>query len=100
MAGIPVRSLDGYLAKLLAQGWRAAICEQIQDPREAKGIVERALVRVITPGTLTEDNALDQSRPNFLAAVSPGATTCGLAWVDVSTVSMLPPNESDDAASM
>jgi DNA mismatch repair protein MutS len=85
MAGVPVRSLDGYLAKLLALGRRAAICEQIQDPREAKGIVERALVRVVTPGTLTEDNALDRDRPNFLAAISPGARSVGLAWVDVST---------------
>ena len=74
MAGVPVRSLDGYLRRLVQIGHRVAICEQIQDPKEAKGIVERAVVRVVTPGTLTEDTLLDGRRSNHLAAVSLGSS--------------------------
>jgi DNA mismatch repair protein MutS len=85
MAGVPVRSVDTYLRRLLALGRRVAICEQIQDPREAKGIVERAVVRVVTPGTLTEEAVLEEGRPNYLAALGPGPETSGLAWLDLST---------------
>ena len=85
MAGVPVRSLDGYLRRLVQIGHRVAICEQIQDPKEAKGIVERAVVRVVTPGTLTEDTLLDGRRSNHLAAVSFGKERCGIAWVELST---------------
>lgn len=85
MAGVPVRSLDGYLRRLVQLGHRVAICEQMQDPKEAKGIVDRAVVRVVTPGTLTEDNLLDGRLSNHLAAVSFGKERCGIAWVELST---------------
>jgi DNA mismatch repair protein MutS len=85
MAGVPVRSADGYLLRLVRNGHRVAICEQLQDPHEAKGIVERGIVRVVTPGTLTEDNALDARRNNFLACLWIEKEHAGLAWVDLST---------------
>ena len=86
MAGVPVRAVDGYLRRLVQMGHRVAICEQMQDPKEAKGVVERAVVRVVTPGTLTEDNLLDGRRSNHLAAVSvTRSNRCGIAWVELST---------------
>ncbi len=90
MAGVPVRAVDGYLRKLVGLGRRVAICEQMEDPKQAKGIVDRAVVRVLTPGTLTEESDLDGGRNNFLAAVMPGRNRSprdpvGLAWVDLST---------------
>ncbi len=85
MAGVPVRAVDGYLRRLVQMGHRVAICEQLQDPREAKGVVDRAVVRVVTPGTVTEDNLLDGRRPNHLAAVAVGRERCGVAWVELST---------------
>ncbi len=85
MAGVPVKSVDSYLTKLMRAGRRVAICEQVEDPREAKGLVKRAIVRVVTPGTLTEDEVLDQRRSNHLAAVHRHGDVCGLAWADLST---------------
>ncbi len=95
MAGVPVRAVDTYLKKLVQAGFKVAICEQMQDPREAKGVVERQVVRVVTPGTLTEDSLLDGKRANFLAAVvgsgagrvADGGTRgrVGIAWVELST---------------
>ena len=85
MAGVPVRSLDSYLIKLVQRGHNVAICEQLQDPREVKGIVERGVVRIVTPGTLTEENALDARRSNFLASVWPAEGRAAVAWTDLST---------------
>jgi DNA mismatch repair protein MutS len=85
MAGVPFRAVDGYLKRLVQKGHRVAICEQMQDPKEAKGVVERQVVRVVTPGTLTEDNLLDDRRPNHLAAVAAHKDRAGIAWIDVST---------------
>ncbi len=85
MAGIPVKAADGYLAKMIRAGYRVAICEQVEDPRKAKGLVARKVVRIVTPGTLTEDDVLDERSNNFLAAVMPGKKQYGLAWVDLST---------------
>jgi DNA mismatch repair protein MutS len=86
MAGVPVRSVDLYLRKLLRMGRRVAVCEQMQDPAEAKGIVDREVTRVVTPGTLTEDAVLDARENNYLAAAVPGpGGTAGIAWVDLST---------------
>jgi len=59
MAGFPHHQLEGYLGKLIRQGYRAAVCEQVEDPREAKGIVKREVTRIVTPGTLTDDALLD-----------------------------------------
>ena len=85
MAGIPVRAVDTYLQKLIRLGTRVAICEQVQDPREAKGLVERKVVRIVTAGTLTEEEVLEGSRPNFLAACALAGDQAGLAWLDLST---------------
>lgn len=95
MAGIPVKALDSYLPKLLRAGKKVAICEQVQDPREAKGLVEREVVRVITPGTITDEKIIGEKSNNYLAALclaSSKATkkkkpieTYGLAWMDVTT---------------
>ena len=85
MAGVPFRSAEGYLIRLVRAGHKVAICEQLQDPREAKGIVERGIVRVVTPGTLTEENALDARASNYLASLWIGKGEAGLAWVDLST---------------
>ncbi len=87
MAGVPVRSMEGYLVRLVRAGHSVAICEQLQDPREARGIVERDVVRVVTPGTLVEDETLDGAEPLFVLAVhaAKAGGPIGLAWADVST---------------
>lgn len=85
MAGVPVKSVDNYVRRLLAAGQRVAICEQLEDAQQAKGIVERGVVKVITPGTFVDENALDDRRALHLAAVVQEEETLGLAWVDLST---------------
>src|SRR5207249_3034277 len=92
MAGFPHHQLDSYLAKIIAAGHRAAICEQVEDPKQAKGLVKREVTRIVTPGTLTDDALLDPQCSNFLAAVVQSssaakapAVAAGIAWVDVST---------------
>jgi DNA mismatch repair protein MutS len=77
--------MDGYLKKMLQAGYKVAVCEQIEDPRQAKGVVKRDVVRVVTPGTLTDDMLLEAREDNFLCAVSLGAKATALAWVDIST---------------
>jgi DNA mismatch repair protein MutS len=84
MAGFPHHQLDGYLAKMLAAGHRAAVCEQMEDPRQAKGIVKREVTRIVSPGTVTDDALLDPRESNYLAALTLGEPT-GLAWIDLST---------------
>ena len=69
MAGFPHHQLDGYLAKIIAAGMRAAVCEQVEDPKKAKGLVKRELTRVVTPGTVTDDALLDPRESNYLAAI-------------------------------
>ena len=69
MAGVPVRAVESYLMRLVGKGFKVAICEQLEDPRFAKGIVDRAIVRVVTAGTITEENAVDAREPNDLACV-------------------------------
>ena len=83
MAGVPYHAAEGYLAKLIKLGESVAICEQIGDPALAKGLVERKVVRVITPGTVTDEALLDQRRDNILLAVAKGASGFGVAWVDL-----------------
>ncbi len=84
MAGFPHHQLDGYLSKIIAAGMRAAVCDQVEDPREAKGLVKRDITRIVSRGTITDDALLDPQASNFLLAITPGER-CGLAWVDVST---------------
>ena len=87
MAGFPHHQLDQYLAKLIAKGYRAAVCEQMEDPRQAKGIVKREVTRIVSRGTVTDDSLLEPCTSNFLLALaaSPTKDACGLAWIDVST---------------
>lgn len=97
MAGFPYHQLDGYLQKLVRAGFRAAICEQMEDPKLAKGPVKRDVTRVVTPGTLTEDSLLDPRESNFLACVFPHKEACGLAWIEVSTGRFFVSDLKDDA---
>ncbi|MGD9636213.1 MAG: DNA mismatch repair protein MutS [Pirellulales bacterium] len=87
MAGFPYHQLDAYLAKIISAGHRAAICEQVEDPKKAKGLVKREVTRIVTPGTLTDDALLVPSASNYLAALAQSAAgdAAGLAWIDVST---------------
>ena len=84
MAGIPVDSAESYIERLLEAGYRVAVADQVQAPEETTGVVDRAVTRVLTPGTLTEDELLDTERNNFVAAVTAG-DAFGLAALDVST---------------
>ncbi len=93
MCGVPVHSHENYLLRLIRHGHRVAICEQMEDPAEAKkrggkSVVKRAVVRVVTPGTLTEDSLLDARSNNFLSALAETAGGVGLAWLDLSTGEM------------
>ena len=83
MAGVPHHSAEGYLARLVALGESVAICEQIGDPALAKGIVERKVVRIVTPGTVTDEALLNERRDTLLLAVARGKTGFGLAWADL-----------------
>ena len=90
MCGVPVRAYETYLQRLIRQGFRVAICEQTEDPSEArrrgsKSVVSREVVRVLTPGTLTEDSLLDARRHNFLAAVAVVRGSWAVAWTDISS---------------
>ena len=89
MAGVPYHSVDGYLRKMIELGFRVAVCEQVQDPREAKGVVDRAVTRVLTPGTLIDENLLEETAANTLAAImftEPGDDSAAvLAMAELST---------------
>ena len=84
MAGFPHHQLDGYLTKLIVAGCRVAVCDQVEDPKKAKGLVKREVTRLVTPGTLTDESLLDPRASNFLAAWVSGDPG-GLSWIDVST---------------
>ncbi len=84
MAGVPYHSVDGYLARLARAGESVAICEQIGDPAKSKGPVERQVVRIVTPGTLTDAALLDDKRETLLAALLPRGDRFGLAWLELS----------------
>src|SRR5213595_2554615 len=90
MAGVPFHAVESYLRKMIAAGHKVAICEQMEDPALAKGVVKRDVVRLMTPGTLTDDPLLDGRADNYLAAVAFGMTKsdgyrAALAWVELST---------------
>ena len=86
LAGVPYHAVEGYLKKMLEAGYKVAVCEQVEDPRTAKGVVKRDIVRIVTPGTLTDDVLLDAKEDNFLCAVGLGAKDrAAVSWVDIST---------------
>jgi DNA mismatch repair protein MutS len=90
MCGVPAHALDGYLAKAIRRGCKVAICEQMENPEEArkrgpKAVVRREVIRIVTPGTITEETLLDAASHNYLAALADAGGALGLAWLDVST---------------
>src|SRR5881394_3460921 len=89
MCGVPHHAVDGYIARLVKKGFRVALCDQVEDPRKAKGLVKREVVRVISPGTLTDSSYLDAREPAFIMALAGGGTrqadTVGAALIDLST---------------
>ena len=90
MCGVPVHSSENYLLTLIRKGFRVAVCEQLEDPAEAKkrgskSVVKRGVVRLVTPGTLTEDSLLNARRHNYLCAFAQVRDSCALAWADMST---------------
>lgn len=85
MCGVPFHSADGYISKLVEKGYKIAICEQIEDPSESKGIVKREIVQIITPGTVTSGEALVESENNFLASVFVDKNDIGIAYCDITT---------------
>jgi DNA mismatch repair protein MutS len=85
LAGVPHHTLNRYLVKMLKAGFKVAVCDQVEDPREAKGIVKREVVEVLTPGSITLDGVLDTDKPNYLAGVNCQNGVVGLALLDIST---------------
>ncbi|MBO4914524.1 MAG: DNA mismatch repair protein MutS, partial [Oscillospiraceae bacterium] len=85
MCGVPYHSSDGYIARLIAKGYKVAICEQTEDPALAKGLVKRDIIRVVTPGTVIDSQSLDANRGNFLAGVFLDGQNGGAAFCDMST---------------
>ena len=85
MCGVPYHAVNVYVEKLIALGHKVAICEQLEDPALAKGLVDRDIIRIITPGTFNEGAALDERANNFLLSVAFSGDRCGLAMVDAGT---------------
>ena len=85
MCGVPYHSSEGYIARLVAKGYKVAICEQMEDPALAKGLVKRDIIRIVTPGSVTESSMLDESKNNYYACVYGAAGHYGLCFCDVST---------------
>src|SRR5690606_12343073 len=98
MAGVPYHAAEGYLARLVALGESVAICEQVGDPAASKGLVERRVVRIVTPGTVTDEALLTERRDTLLLAVSRSREGYGLAWADLSAGRFLANEVAGDEA--
>ena len=85
MCGVPYHSAEGYIAKLVQKGYKIAICEQLEDPKKAKGLVKRDIIRRVTPGTVVDASMLDESRNNFLACIYATHEDMGMCFADIST---------------
>ena len=85
MCGVPHHAVSGYVSRLVKQGFRVALCEQMEDPRAAKGVVRREVVRVVTPGTQLEASALEAGETSYVLAIAPGESSLGAAWLDATT---------------
>jgi len=85
MCGVPYHSAEGYIGRLVAKGYKVAICEQMEDPALAKGLVKREIVRIVTPGSVTESSMLEEGRNNYFASVYGGGEQTGLCFCDIST---------------
>ncbi len=107
MCGVPVHAADSYLERLIGKGFKVAVCEQTEDPAAAKkrgpkSVVRREVVRLVTPGTLTEETLLDARRHNYLAALAQAGGDLALAWLDISTgdLTAAPTTERDLGADL
>ena len=98
MCGVPYHSVDNYIARLVKKGYKVAICEQMENPALAKGMVKRDIVRVVTPGTLMEANMLEEGSNNYICSLCPSGDRCGLAFADISTGSVLVTEVSGEMA--
>jgi DNA mismatch repair protein MutS len=85
MAGVPVRAVNSYLPRLLKAGKRVAICDQMEDPKDAHGLVSREVVKVISPGTITDERLVGEKSNNYICAFTPGADVYGIGWLDLTT---------------
>ena len=85
MCGGPYHAVDGYLNKLVSRGYKVAICEQVEDPKQAKGIVKREVIRIVTPGTNLDTQALDETRNNYLMSIVYVADRYGISVADITT---------------
>ena len=85
MCGVPFHSYEGYVARLISKGYKVAICEQVEDPAKAKGLVKRDIIRVVTPGTVIESSMLQDDRNNYIASIFLKGKKAGLCFADVST---------------
>lgn len=85
MCGVPYHAANMYIAKLIEKGYKVAICEQLEDPKQAKGIVKRDVIRVVTPGTVIEDNLLEEKKNNYIMSVYKQGMFYGIAVCDIST---------------
>ncbi len=85
MSGIPYHAADSYIAKLIEKGYKVAICEQVEDPKQAKGIVKREVIRVVTPGTVIESNLLEEKKNNYIMAIYKSGLYFGISVCDIST---------------
>ena len=96
MCGVPFHAADTYIARLVAKGHKVAICEQVEDPKEAKGIVKRDIIRIVTPGTIIDDALLNSRKTNYMASVCRMGNDCSVTFVDVSTGELLGTSLYDD----
>lgn len=96
MCGVPFHAADTYIARLVAKGHKVAICEQVEDPKAAKGIVKRDIIRTVTPGTILDDALLNSRKTNYMASVCRIGNDCGLTFADVSTGEILGTTLYDD----
>ena len=100
MCGVPYHSVENYIARLGKKGYKVAICEQMENPALAKGMVKRDIVRVVTPGTLMEANMLEEGSNNYICSLCPAGERCGLAFADISTGSVLVTEVSGEMAAI
>lgn len=100
MCGVPYHSVENYIARLVKKGYKVAICEQMENPVLAKGMVKRDIVRVVTPGTLMEANMLEEGSNNYICSLCPAGERCGLAFADISTGSVLVTEVSGEMAAI
>lgn len=98
MCGVPFHSVQNYIARLVEKGYKVAICEQVEDPKTAKGIVKREVVRVVTPGTIIDEHMLDEKKNNYLSVIYKSENNTGVAFCDISTGELFTTEVTDDNA--